>query len=246
MSWVATGIVGGGLLNMGGSILGGKKQAKSAKKAAKYQLIAQREAAQRLEPWRKRGDVASQEIQTLMGLQGGDADSDQYGAFSKFNFEKDPGYDFRMQEGMKGVENSAAARGMQLSGAAMKALNRYNQGFASNEYGNAFNRFQTDRGNRFNMLTDIANKGLGSTNNLNQIGMNTAQQRGNYAIQEGNAKAGMIKGAMNALGGMATGLSGMAHQNQMMDKYLGGGGQSAFKEGTWQNDYQFGFGSDPY
>lgn len=61
------------------------------------------------------------------------------------NFETAPGYQFRLAEGMKGVENSGAARGMQLSGAGLKAINRFNQDFASNEYGNWFNQTNIDR-----------------------------------------------------------------------------------------------------
>lgn len=74
-----------------------------------------------------------------------------YGTFTKAlerangSFETAPGYQFRLAEGMKGVENSGAARGMQLSGAGLKAINRFNQDFASNEYGNWFNQTNIDR-----------------------------------------------------------------------------------------------------
>lgn len=72
-------------------------------------------------------------------------------AFSKpFQFEADPGYDFRMAEGMRGINNGAAARGGVLSGAALKAASKYNQNFASNEYQNAYGRYQTDETGKYN------------------------------------------------------------------------------------------------
>jgi hypothetical protein len=70
-----------------------------------------------------------------------------YGQYNtpQFDMQKDPGYQFRMQEGLNAVEGSAAARGTQLSGATMKALAKYGQNFASNEMANAYGRFQDQR-----------------------------------------------------------------------------------------------------
>jgi len=80
------------------------------------------------------------------------------------NFETSPGYAFRQAEGQKGVENSAAARGGLYSGAALKAIDRFNQDYASNEYGNWVNQSAQDRafvqgaGNdAFNRLTTNRN-----------------------------------------------------------------------------------------
>ena len=53
---------------------------------------------------------------------------------------QDPGYQFRMQEGMKAINASAAAKGGLQSGAALKAAQQYGQGLASQEYGNAYAR----------------------------------------------------------------------------------------------------------
>lgn len=69
-------------------------------------------------------------------------------AAQKFEFQADPGYAFRLSEGMKALERSAAARGGLLSGGAGKAFQRYGQDLASLEYGNAFDRFQRERAAR--------------------------------------------------------------------------------------------------
>lgn len=97
--------------------------------------------------------------------------------FSMEDFEADPGYQFRMDEGMRGVEGGAAARGGLLSGAALKAVQKYGQGLASQEYGNAYNRFTSDQTNQYNRLAGLVNSGQGASN---QVG-NAAANYGNNA-----------------------------------------------------------------
>lgn len=80
------------------------------------------------EPWREAGENA------LEQMQGGDMSA---------MLEQDPGYQFRMQQGLDASNASAAARGGSLGGAQMKALQRYGQDYASQEYGNSFNRLST-------------------------------------------------------------------------------------------------------
>ena len=64
--------------------------------------------------------------------------------FEADDFETDPGYEFRRDEGNRGVLQSAAARGSVQSGAAQKALVGFNQGLASDEYGKAFDRWSNE------------------------------------------------------------------------------------------------------
>lgn len=89
------------------------------------------------------------------------------------NFTTAPGYTFRLAEGMKGVENSAAARGGLLSGAALKATQRYGQDFASNEYNNWFQQSNADR----NYVSGVGNDAFNRLNtNRNFVsGQNDAQ-----------------------------------------------------------------------
>ena len=94
----------------------------------------------------------------------------------QFNIQDDPGYQFRLQQGMKAVQQSAAAGGALGSGGALKALTQYGQGFASNEYQNAFNRHQTQLQNLFQ------GAGLG----LQATGQNAGLQSGVVGQQVGN------------------------------------------------------------
>ncbi|WP_439684867.1 DNA transfer protein p32 [Cupriavidus oxalaticus] len=127
--------------------------------------------------------------------------------FTTSDFEADPGYQFRLGEGQKQIESSAAARGGLLSGAAAKALTKYNQNFASNEFQNAYNRFNTNQGNTFNRLASLAGVGQTATNQLQAAGQNYANNAGQAAIYGGTQRASGYAGQANAL---SAGLGGVA------------------------------------
>lgn len=118
------------------------------------------------------------------------------------NFQQDPGFQFRLAEGNKAINAAAAARGLGTSGATLKALTRFGQDFASNEYNNIYNR-------QFNRLSALA--GLGSS--ANQAGMNAAGNYGNTVSNNfmglGNATAAAEIAEANRgaqlLGGLAQG-----------------------------------------
>lgn len=137
--------------------------------------------------------------------------------FGLEDFTKDPGYDFRLSEGEKGINRSLAARGGLFSGAAGKALSRYNQDFASNEYGNAYNRYNTNQGNKFNRLASLAGIGQSATNQIQQAGQNASNNISSNMIGAGNAQASGIMGIGNAISG---GLNNYMQYN-MMNKMLG-------------------------
>lgn len=52
----------------------------------------------------------------------------------------DPGFQFRMKEGADALERSAAGRGVLRTGGTLKDILGWGQNFASQEYGNAFDR----------------------------------------------------------------------------------------------------------
>lgn len=141
------------------------------------------------QPWRQAG------MSALNQLQGGMNDMSR--SFTMSDFMKDPGYQFRMDEGLKAIDRSAAARGGLNSGATMKALTRFGQDLASNEYTNAYNRFKNDQTQRFNQLSSLA--GVGQVAN-NQIGNAAAQygaQTSNNILGVGNAQAANLMNQAN-------------------------------------------------
>jgi len=107
--------------------------------------------------------------------------------FSMADFQADPGYAFRLAEGQKALERSAAAGGRFLGGATLKALTRYGQGMGSQEFGNAYNRFQTNRSTRFNQLAAVAGIGQTANGQLAQLGQTNALTQGNNLMGAANA-----------------------------------------------------------
>ena len=94
--------------------------------------------------------------------------------FGLEDFETDPGFEFRLQEGTKALERSAAARGQSFSGGTLKSLTRYSQGVASDEFGRAYNRFQENRATRYNFLAGLSGTGQTSAAQLGDIGARTS------------------------------------------------------------------------
>lgn len=119
-------------------------------------------------------------------------------AFNPDMFKEDPGYQFRLDQGMKGLNNSAAARGGLLSGAALKAADQYNQDYASGEYGNAFNRYQTTRGNKLqDYLTNQNTDQLNRSNSLSDYTTNLGTQQQNYQNQNTAYNTNLNKYSLN-------------------------------------------------
>lgn len=142
-------------------------------------------------------------IEQRLGAQGPGNSDGLYGSllkkFGVEDFEADPGYAFRQSEGQKGVERSAAARGGLFSGAAGKAMTRFNQDLASQEYGNAYNRFNNDQNNVFNRLAAVSGIGQQAQSQVNAAGQNTSSAVNNALASMGNAQAAGSIGMSNAI-----------------------------------------------
>lgn len=145
----------------------------------------------------------------------GTASNDFNRDFTLADFQKDPGYDFRLNQGLGSVQGSAAARGSLMSGATLKALNDYGSDYASSEYGKAYDRFNNDRTQRFNRLATIAGIGQTATNNVGTLGANNAGMVGSNMIGAGNAAAAGQVGQANAITGGISNLQSLYQMNQM-------------------------------
>ena len=159
----------------------------------------------------------------------------QYEQFGMDQFQQDPGYQFRLEEGMKALDRQAAARGGLISGGALKAAQRYGQGLASQEYQNAFNRYQAERAARLQPLQSLAGVGQTTAQQLGaagqaygQAGSNVLGQMasnvGNLGTSAAQARASGYVGGANALmGGLSTGLGFMQNQQLVNTLRTGGG-----------------------
>ena len=204
-------------------------QSAAADRAAQLQAdqFAQQRADQ--EPFRQAGITTQNELLRQLGL-GGEAGSAGYGNlmrnFSQQDFQADPGYGFRMSEGLKAIDRQAAARGGLISGGALKAAERYGQNLASDEYQNAFNRYQTNRGSVYGMLSGQQGVGQTATNALGAAGQNYATNAGEAYMGAGNARASGYIGQANAIGQGVGGLSNMYMTNQMLNRFAPSAGAS--------------------
>jgi hypothetical protein len=117
----------------------------------------------------------------------------------------DPGYGFRLAEGQKALERSAAARGGLISGGALKAATRYGQDMGSQEYNSSFNRYLAQRNAELNPLQSLAGMGQTTMTNLGTMGAQNAATMGNYATSGAAASAAGRMGEANAItGGVGT------------------------------------------
>jgi hypothetical protein len=133
-----------------------------------------------------------------------------------------------MSEGMKALDRSAASRGGLLSGATLKGAQAYGQGLASQEYQNAFNRYQTNRANQLKPLQSLAGQGQTTATTLGQQGANMASNIGNAymtnAANTGNAAMAAAGQRQSAFGGAANMLGRMYGPQRGTNPYGGGGG----------------------
>lgn len=204
-----------------GSIIGSHQQSQGAKGAANLANEQFRTTNAQEQPFIQSGYGATSRLNQLLGI-GSDSGSGDYGSLTKgfspqdFLANKDPGYDFELQQGQQALQNSAAGQSGALSGAAVKDLLGYSQGFARTGYDNAFNRYQTQQGNIFSRLSGIAQLGQSAAANVGNQGTSLANTGANALTNSGSATGGGIVGAGNALGG--------GIQNMWLGSLLGTGG----------------------
>jgi len=134
-----------------------------------------------------------------------------YTKFGMDQFQQDPGYAFRLSEGMKALDRTAASRGGLLSGATLKGAQRYGQDLGSQEYMNAFNRYQTERNAQLNPLQSLAGVGQTATGALTNAYGAYGAQTGQNLQDIGSARASGYLGGQNALSS-ALGQAGQMYQ----------------------------------
>ena len=125
-------------------------------------------------------------------------------AFTTADFHADPGYQNDLEEGLKAIGNSNAMKGGSLSGGTLKALTAFGVGRADQAYQGAYNRFTTNQDQNFNMLNTQANRGLGATEALGQLGANRGAAIQSEYNGLGNARAAGTLGAAQAEQGAVT------------------------------------------
>lgn len=228
---IETAILGAGILGAGASIYGSSKAADAQREAANQanatQLEMYKQQRADLAPYTGAGVEGLNALRTYLGV-GGDTSAANYGGFNQRfgmdQFTADPGYAFRLSEGMKGLNANAAARGGLISGAALKAATNYGQQAGSQEYTNAFNRFMQQKEAERSGYGDLARIGqasaAGTAAAAGQYGTAAAQNLANA----GQATASGYVGMTNAINqGLSQGIS-QYQTNSLLNSMRGGSG----------------------
>jgi len=182
MPWGAVAIAGA-------SLVGGAMQSKAIGKAADASTAGARYAAdleQRryvqtrtdMEPWRQAGTKALGSMQEMM-----------YGDPSQQmeSMRSAPGYQFRLDEGLKALQRSSLAGS--VSGNTYRGLVEHGQNYASQEFGNRYNR-----------LASLAGTGQTATQYTGQMGAQSAARQGGYAQSAADTRASAYLGKGQVMG----------------------------------------------
>lgn len=215
---VAAAMVGAAAVGAAGSAYASKQSSKAAKAQANSADAASRIQQENFEqtrkdlmPYKQAGDTS---LSQLMGQMTPDGYFNQ--TYTGQDIYNDPSYQFRLQQGQDAIQSSAAAQGGLLSGATLKALQGYGQNMASQEYSNAYNRFNADQTNRYNRLSNLVGIGQNAAAQVGNAGAQTAQAVANNTMQGANALAAGQVASANNWSNTANNLGSMATSYAMM------------------------------
>lgn len=189
MTWGMTAVAAATVYSANSASKAGESQAGAARDAAQLSNEQYYQTREDQMPWMQAGERALNKLEGAV----------DYTPFGMKQFQADPGYGFRLSEGQKALERSAAARGGLISGGALKAATRYGQEAGSQEYTNAFNRYQTERAAKLQPLQSLAGVGQTTAANLGTAGAANAATMGNYLTGGAAASAAGQVGQANAI-----------------------------------------------
>jgi hypothetical protein len=219
--WVAGSVIVSSAIGANASGKAASTQANAANRAAELQNEQYQQTRQDQMPWMEAGKTALNALTPL---------ATNYQQFGMDQFKADPGYGFRLSEGLKQLGHAAGARGGLISGQTLKGLQDYAQNSASNEYTNAFNRYQTERAARLAPLQSLAGLGQTTAAQLGTAGAANAGAVGNYLTGGTAAQAaGQVGGANAITSGLGTYLNYNQSNNlinALRNNQGGGGGGS--------------------
>jgi len=205
MPWMALAIGGSALLGASASKSAANTQAAATDRAGELQERMFNKQVELQEPWRQAGMNALNKMQSgdVMGMM-------------------DPSYQFRLGEGMKALERTAAARGGLISGGALKAAQRYGQDFASQEFGNAYNRLAG--------LAGVGQTATGAQSNAaGQFGVNAGNMMTSGAAARASGYVGGANALTNGLGQYMNYTQNQNLMNRLMPQQVSGPSNAALE-----------------
>jgi len=253
MSWVAVGVAGA-------SLLGGLFSSGAASEASAQQVAAERAAlAQQQQMWNQQESNESPFVQGGWGAQNqlnfllgngsqfnpdGTPITNSAGGFGSLNKPFDmndfksqsPQYQFNLQQGGQGVLNQDSNAQGAESGAALKDLISFNQGYANNSYNSAFNNYQTQQNNIFSRLSNIATLGSSAGSNSTTGAGQFAGAIGGTLGSIGASQAAGTIGSANALTGGITGAANAFYGQNALNQILQQGSTTKYDPGSYSPD----------
>jgi hypothetical protein len=216
---VAAAIVGaaavgavGSTVAAGASKSAANTQAQAAEDAAHLQNDQWNQTQANLQSYM---DLGSSYINPLKAALSNPMLTQQFSAPTEGQAQATPGYQFTLNQGLKSVQNSAAARGLGVSGAALKGAASYTTGLADSTYNDVFNRalqtFNTNyssAANNVNRLQSVVASGQNAAATNGSLGAAAVGNIGNTLTSGANAQAAGTVGSANAL---ASGLNGVGN-----------------------------------
>lgn len=184
-----------------GSLVGANQADKASQRATRAQVRASEKGQelvseqfgatqQALDPFIQ---GASGAFQRQQALSGGLGQAEQAQAFAQF--QESPNVAFLRQQGLRGIDQSASARGGLGGGAREKARIQFSQGLALQDFNNQFGR-----------LGNVSRQGLSAAQALGGFGSQQAAQQANLLGQQGQAQA---QGFINRGEAFQSGLTGV-------------------------------------
>lgn len=212
--------LGAGLLGASAATSAANTQADAANNALAFQKQAFNQTQANFAPYLNVGKGATYSLGSLYGIG---QDGNTTNATQDYSqFTNSPDYAFAQQQGQLGLDRYENAKGLALSGGALKDVSQFNQGLATQQYGNYFNR-----------LLSLSQLGQSAASGAAGSAANFSGQIGNTTQAVGQAQAGGIVGSANALtGGVNSGITNSLLYNAINRSSYAPSGSSAMSLGN--------------
>lgn len=200
----------GGVSSIVGANAAADAQTSAVDKANKTQMKMFNEAKGILSPYTDAGKTGiNRLIEMLPGLTSPIS-------MTQEDLEATPGYKFTLAQGLKSVQNNAAARGLGISGAAIKGGADYATGLSDSTYNTRFGQEVENRNLILQALMDSINPGVSAGSALAGNAITTGSNVASNTIGAGNARAGADVATANAVGGIGNSLVSSMLANKLV------------------------------
>lgn len=219
------GSIAGGVLGIGQGIFGSQANKQASQQMSQGNLLAAmmqqqmyQQQMQNLQPFMQYGQTALNTLSPLIGLGGNPLTAELTSRFAPTieRLMQTPGYQFTLDQGLRNVQNSFAARGLGSSSNALRGAADYATGLASTTFNDQFKNYWNENQSIYNMLAGAGSTGLQAAGMGAQMAPQFAQGIGNALQGYGNAQGQGTLGANQALFGGLGSAYGMLNYGPSM------------------------------